>query len=768
MSNTNDPASSSYEDLDLSEIKNKEHEKLASNIETYYTQDLSDKLLRAYTWDESIRFFDGDQHIEYNLTTNKFQQVTVNRNNNFIPRPITNLILPIVRTVTSQLTKRKPQAKVRANSKDPRDLAAGKVGDMVLDVKHEELREDEKNMEKAYWGTICGTVFKKIFWNDASAKVLRIPRMEKVPQEIMDEAGSPVPQVDEAGQPVTDELGTPLNQTEDVEQQAVGEDGEPSSDEFNVGDVDTAIVPPYNIAFSQSARSPLEFGWIMEYSVQKIDWVQRMYDKEGKGYTGEAKNIKAEKDLSTILQLEYRLRTLVGRRSGGLYSTGAGGYIDIENSTVLKEYYSAPTTKHPKGRMVIVASGKTLFSDDNPYYDPRYADSWNPYVEWRFELVPGRAWGKGLVEELVPLNRRVNAIDSIVVLNRKTMAIGQWLIPEGSGVPNGYINGRPGLNIPYRPVGANGAKPEKIDGTPLPQQVYQEREQTVVDMKRIGMTQDVLEGTNPQGVKTAYQLEQLLENALAQMGGVFQRWEKSYEREEIKKLLLISKRYKEPREEFGRKLKAINKGITDIELDMFMGADLRDNVDVRVEANSSIPRSKAGENAVIRELVQGKVLDVVANPANKREFMDKMGIKGFDLQSSPDLQRAQWENSIIENGRMEDLIVKPEEPMVDPATGEPVIDPNTGQPAQIPPSTVLELDDHEAHIIVHAARMKDPNISPEVRDKYLGHTEEHLQKLAEAAAAQAATGAMGPGAEVGGEQKTNREGAEQISRGETT
>ena len=267
------------------------------------------------------------------------------------------------------------------------------------------------------------------------------------------------------------------------------------------------------------------------------------------------------------------------------------------------------------------------------------------------------------------------------------------------------------------------------------------------------MTQDVLEGTNPQGVKTAYQLEQLLENALAAMGATFQRWEKSIEREETKKLLLISKRYKEPRAEFGKKLKAINKDVTDIELEMFMGEDLKDNVNVRIEPNSSIPRSKAGENAVIRELVQGKILDVATNAVNKREFLDKMGIKGFDYETSPDVKRAQWENSIIEEGDMEELVVRPAGQAQDPVTLLPI---------ETPAETVLELDDNLTHITIHSARAKDPNVPQEIRQKYLIHIDEHLRNEAEGLQAQKAAQIQEP---EGSTQQVNQEQAQVATGG---
>jgi hypothetical protein len=751
-----------FEELDLREVTEKED--LASKIESYYAKDMADKLLRAFTWDECIRFYDGDQQIEYNVSTNTFQQVTVTRNNDFIPKPTTNYILPCVKTVVSQLTKQKAKASVRSNSQDPRDISSAKLGDLVLDAKWEELHEDEKQQEKAYWGVITGTAFKKIFWNDTTGKVLKLPKIEKVVNQ--------VPQVDEMGNPRVDIYGQPMVESQEVEQEAKDKEGNPVFEEFEIGDVDSAVIPPFNIAIPLNTRSPLEMDWIMEYSIQKIDWIQEQYDsKHGKGYTGKVSEVKEEKSLSVILQLEYRLRTLTGRRSGGHYATGSPGYFDMKNCAILKEWYGKPTKDYPRGRMVVVADGKTCFDGDSPYYEDGVEDSWNPYVEWRFEIVPGRAWGKGLVDELIPINRRINAIDALIILNRKTMAIPQWIVPEGSGVPKGYINGRPGLQINYRPVGANGAKPEKIDASALPQQVYQEREQAVNDIKRLGMTMDVLEGSNPQGVKTAYQLEQLLENAVASLGATFQRWEKSLEREETKKLLLIAKKYKEARPEFNKRLKAINKDVTDMDLDMFLGADLRDNYNVRVEPESSVPRSKAGENAILRELVQNGVLDVVKNSVNKREFLDKMGIKGFEYQSSPDVKRAQWENTQIEYGDEQSLIVQPSQqiptaPVIDPATGQPVFDQITGQPAMqgggmTPPKTVLELDDHETHITIHSARMKDPNITPEIRQKYLTHIKEHLDDLSLGVEAQQKAGVAAAGPSP--VQKINQEQAAQAT-----
>ena len=59
-----------FEELDLTGIKSdpkEDQDEVGQKIETYYKQDMSDKMLRAYSWDEAIRYYDGDHHIEYNV-----------------------------------------------------------------------------------------------------------------------------------------------------------------------------------------------------------------------------------------------------------------------------------------------------------------------------------------------------------------------------------------------------------------------------------------------------------------------------------------------------------------------------------------------------------------------------------------------------------------------------------------------------------------------------------------------------------------------------
>src|SRR5439155_248203 len=114
----------------------------------------------------------------------------------------------------------------------------------------------------------------------------------------------------------------------------------------------------------------------------------------------------------------FQLKTSSGVRGAqtnltGLGSTGSSQMI--ENGAVVKEYYERPTAKYPKGRLIVVANNVMLYIGDSPYEGNEQGD-WHPYSECRWEIVPGRFWGKGPLDNAVEIQKQINSIDSIIVL----------------------------------------------------------------------------------------------------------------------------------------------------------------------------------------------------------------------------------------------------------------------------------------------------------------------------------------------------------------
>jgi hypothetical protein len=636
----------------------------------------------AYMWMQSIHFLLGDQHIFYNPASRQFETLPTSKANDFLPRPVTNLIQPAVSTLVSNLTRNKPNADVTPNSPNEKDMSAARIAAKIQDAKWEDDDEQMKLVEAATWAVTTGTVFRKDYWDTSFGKVVRIPMTQMVPSEFMGPDGQI--QMTQKEQPIYDDKGVP------------------QFDELPLGDNSVEVIDAFRMVVDPNASSDSSLSWIMETSIQKLFWIRENYDRDGEGYTGEAKNVKDELNLSTMVALRQRLKTLSTRGAGGYVGstagTSGGPEIFVKNAAIVKELYIRPTKNHPKGQMIVSAGGKILYRGPSPYYDGS-PESWHPYTMFRYETIPGRFWGKSAVEDLVEPQRKINAIDSMLILNRKTMVAPQRLIPHGSGVPEGYWNGAPGLQITYKPVGANGAKPEVIPGTPLPAQVYQEREVTKTEMSQIARINEVLQGVRPPGVTTYGGLQLLLEQSFNSFAPMIHRWEKFIEKGQTKKLKLIANRYREPRKEFIDKLRALNKDISDVEIINFIGADLRNNVQVRIEAGSTIPRSNAAKQQQLMELAQTGVLgNLQTDPVNKQKFLERIGVRGFDQTYETDVKRAEWENEMLDNGSFQNIMILPYE-------------------------------NHAIHVELHGNRMKEPSfmsLPPDIKQGYMMHVEQTM------------------------------------------
>lgn len=613
---------------------------IAREIETTYDSSQTYLSELACKWDQNVHFYEGDQHLYYNKTTRRFEQIPTTKFNKFIPRPVTNFVFPITQTINSVMTKNKPQASVRENSDKADDVNRAKIGDAVLDAKWEMDNEQLLHVQAAKIAELCGTVYRKDYWDITGLGYVNVPGSKK---------------------------------------------------QIPLGDNAVRMFSPFEVVPDLSEITDVQKGYfIFEASVQTLNWIKESFSKDQKGATGLAEDVRENTDLSTLLSYSERLKGSTGE------SGQSGDTVFLKNSAIVLECYLKPIKKFPKGLMIVVSDGKTIYIGESPY---TYNDgkNWNPYTEFKYDVHPFRHHGISLVEQIVRQQKRINAIDSLIILNRMQMASPQWLIPKGCEIPDGYISGAPALNIWYVPIA--GFKPEKIFGVPLDSSVYQERSNAIMEMHQIAGDNEVLSGSQPSGVNTASALNLLLEQSFSKFSPMIQHWEKFIEKGQIKKLNLIRRKYKEPREEFTNRLKVMNKDNLTVEInDFFTGQDLGDNIDVRVEAGSSLPRSKVVEQSQLQELAGTGVLgqlDPLNNPLGNAEFLRKFGITDFPTNLSVDVERASWENDMLR------------------------------QSQQV---FVLEDDDDNLHIKIHTDETKKPEYFTKTPENVQQATYTHIQE----------------------------------------
>lgn len=579
----------------------------------------------AVYWDQNINFYEGAQHLVYNQSVKQYQPRPVTKYNKHIPRPVTNYIWPITNTLMSTLTRNKPSFRVVANSDKAVDINRAKLSDALLDSKYE-IDDEVANLQLAVKiAIICGTVYRKDYWNTEGLQEIiykEEPKREK--------KGKSKEQVEE----------TDYNK----EAQDVNEDKTEDITSVPLGDTAVSVVTPFQlIPDFQNAIKDLDDGmYVLETSVHSISDIKEKYNKKTNGYTGDAKDLTAEEDLNLRMDYFERLKGSSGN------NTQQSEKPELKDHAVVIEAYIKPNKKHKKGLMIVTAGNKVLYINESPY---TFGDAvnWHPYSMFRYDLHPFRHHGISMVGQIIEQQKRLNSIDSLKILNRMTMATPQWLIPQGTLLKEQVITGAPGQNIQYKPN--LGVAPQKVPGVPLDSSVYQEREKQVQEMYMISGVNEVLTGNQPSGVSTATALQILLEQTNNKFAPILVALSKFLESAYGKKINLIRRKYKEPREDLINRVKALNKENREVEIDdLFTGEQLGDNLDVRIEAESMLPRSSVVEQHNLNSLAgQGIFGDLtpMGNPEGNKEFLRKFNAPNIPTPMKADMERAEWENDLL-------------------------------------------------------------------------------------------------------------------------
>src|SRR5690606_4921382 len=171
----------------------------------------------------------------------------------------------------------------------------------------------------------------------------------------------------------------------------------------------------------------------------------------------------------------------------------------------------------------------------------------------------------------------------------------------------------------------------------------------------------------------------------------------------------------------------------------FQGSSLRDNTDIRIEAGSALPTSKAAKQALLMDLMSQGFIP----PEKGLELMEVGGVQRRYEEIQIDSAQASRENMKMSAVTEEDMEAYLQTFMgVDPITQEPqLVDPNTGQPMvdemgqPLPPPLIVPVntyDNHQIHIQVHNNYRKGQEyeqLPQQVKELFEAHVNEHMMAL---------------------------------------
>lgn len=372
---------------------------LANDTPESVVSEVSEKLelwrtnKRAYeiVWFITAAFVRGLHYVIWNDFLQKIEQTESPKHR---VRLTINRILPKFKARQAKFLKNRFEPQVVPASTDREDQLNAKATKLALDYLFRKEGMERKYREALNWANICGKGFMWFYWDEAKQARVKDPLTGKV--------------VDAQLGDVCVEVGSPFE----------------------------LLVPDEGIP--TISRQP-EIMRVRQRDLSDV--LARYPELKGKVQPGETS--------PEIFHYQRQIASVTGRST----SLGLNSTQNNENSrkeTVLvKELFTAPNGKYPKGRyVVIVGEELARYVENLPY---GFETSQNPYpvVEFPDMDVAGQFWPPTLLEQLVGVQKEYNLLRSKLAEQMRMQAHPKVLVPAQTQFPENAWTSEPGEVIRY-------------------------------------------------------------------------------------------------------------------------------------------------------------------------------------------------------------------------------------------------------------------------------------------------------------------------------
>lgn len=287
------------------------------------------------------------------------------------------------------------------------------------------------------------------------------------------------------------------------------------------------------------------------------------------------------------------------------------------------------------GLFVVLWGTKVVAWGENPW------DGDKPYTFYMWQKDIASCYPKGLSTELVPLQKQLNRIDSLMERSLMSNAVVKLLWPTTQSTP--APTGDPVEITYWDPVGDGKVAPEYFGGKAYGSELIKKREQIVGDFEALGFTNGISEGDVPGG-GTAFRALAFA-SAKTEESRKTQRYlcEQAHELRARKLVKMARKVWSEPRKvqtagfnnRFGAKL--------------LEAADLEGDYQLKVVQDSSRPKTLTEKMEVFQTLQEAGMMDP-NDPANRSYLTDTLGVQDLDLVDNLQYAKAERDLELCKQG----------------------------------------------------------------------------------------------------------------------
>lgn len=280
----------------------------------------------------------------------------------------------------------------------------------------------------------------------------------------------------------------------------------------------------------------------------------------------------------------------------------------------------------PEGGMFCVIDNNVVEQTTEGY---PYAHGQFPFT--KFDHVPtGKYYSESVIVDVKELQKEYNRTRGQIIDAKNRMAKPQLAAVQGSVDPK-KMTSEPGQIVLYKP---GFAPPQPIPLQGLPSYVLQELDRILSDIEDLSAQHQVSKGNTPPGVTAATAISYLQEKDDTVLSHSFASMEEGCEKIAHQAISLCAQYWTTE-----RLVKVVG---TDGAFDALMlkGSDIANATDVRMEAGSALPVSKAARQAFIMDLMKMNFID----PNKGLELMEIGGVQKLYDQLRVDERQAQREN----------------------------------------------------------------------------------------------------------------------------
>jgi len=631
--------------------------------------------LLARQWKLNLAFYKGKQYVFYNRRSRRIESLPTDDGDKprYRVRLVSNQIAPNTQSLLSRLVKSKPQFFATPGQSSFEAQKATEVAENLLDYWWDQFSLTEKREEAMMWSIICGNGFWKITWDDQAGEGMEVMVNPIDGEPIID------PMVKHFFEKNLDELGI-------------------DSDEFErriyQGEIRVDVMSPFDVLLDDSASVFEDCKYAFCIHPMSSDEIFERYG--------------------------VRLKPNAVNRYPDETLPGMFGNLDAktqENVRVVYYGYFLPGPKYPDGRFVVFTKSPNVVLYDAPW---PYPFKQLPLVKFPGLRIPGQLWDTSVVEQAIPLQKELNRTLSQMIEYKNLTLKPQMLAPVGS--LRQRITDEPGAIFEYNPVA--GKVPESIPIPSLPPYVFEHLQDLGTRIKDVFGLNEIVEGSVPPNVEAGVAIDLLQEAATDRLAPQIMLMEKALERCGNLMLQLAQEYYQEP-----RTMIIMGSG-SKPKVEKFEDADMIAGVTVKVEAGSGLPRTRAGRQARVMQLLQMGLL----SPTKAYKYLDMADFKSLQMQFEADEEQAMREHDKLMDGNVvnEQAAMQAQEQLMMSMLEGGAVDPMLLQQSVEAGLQPLAYENKAAHLETHANYMKSQefeSLPMEIKKQFYRHYELTMQAI---------------------------------------